>query len=70
MKKIVFPTDYSEAYEKALKVVKYLANKSTETIPLLHTYKITATMYAHVKTIITPHVLEYIKSSGKNQNSA
>ena len=70
MKKIVFPTDFSEASEKALQVVKYLANKSTATIHLFHTYNIPATMYAHVETVIPPQLLDDIRISAENQTSA
>lgn len=70
MKKIVFPTDFSEASEKALQVVKYLAKKSTATIHLFHTYNIPATMYTHVETVIPQQLLDDIRISAENQTVA
>ena len=70
MKTILFPTDFSEASNKALDVVKYFAQKTKATIHLFHTYNIPATMYAHVETIIPPNLIDDIRISAENQTAA
>lgn len=70
MKTILFPTDFSDASNKALSVVKYIAQKTKATIHLLHSYNIPVTMYSQVETIIPQQILEDIRITAEQEVAA
>ncbi|MFN8282262.1 MAG: universal stress protein [Chitinophagales bacterium] len=70
MKTILFPTDFSETSEKALNVVRYIAQKSNACIHVFHVYNIPVTLYNNMDAIIPPQIIDDVRISAEKEAAA
>lgn len=70
MKTILFPTDFSETSDKALHVVKYIAQKSNACIHVFHVYNIPVTLYNNMDAIIPPQIIDDVRISAEKEAAA